>query len=191
MRYLVISGGAIYFGGPGNCTQALISPERPERANIPLVLQFSGVAGGIIWDRIAGVAPEQHTDVGRRALLDILTNRLDVPLEGPLRLQVASELERVWIPKDERERIYEQRELDVVEDWRPAFKHWAKVGGRRAFVESCAEFFGFSSGKMLDQFRLRVRQGKPAGRLWIRKDKEFLQRLPRWILLRRRRPPRS
>jgi hypothetical protein len=69
----------------------------------------------IIRERTAGLPPERKIDVGRRTILEILMTQPTVPLTDDLRLYVALELERLWLPKKELAKIERQRELRKVE----------------------------------------------------------------------------
>jgi hypothetical protein len=71
--------------------------------------------GKIIEVRTAGLPPQQREDVARRTIIEILATRPEVPLTGMLRRHVALELERLWIPQKERNKINRQRALQHTE----------------------------------------------------------------------------
>ena len=135
----------------------------------PGVIWFSGRFGEIIAERIAGVAPEQRTDIARRTIIEILITRPEVPLIGLLRRYVAMELEKVWLPKRERQKVYRQRELELIESvyslakFGRKNKTWAKAGKpqpQSTSLEAVADFFGFPSPEALAQFLKRERRAR-------------------------------
>jgi hypothetical protein len=156
---------------------------------------FSGRFGEIIEERIAGVAPDQERDITRRTVIEVLLTRPDVPLTGPLRLQVACALEQLWIPPRELQKIYLQRRLEHYEEWLSAAKWtrktkpWAKAGKPKPKglnqppLDVVADFFGFRTPNALAQFLKRERGARKTAASQRRSPP-----LPLWLMFP---PPRS
>jgi hypothetical protein len=135
----------------------------------PDLALFNGRFGEIIAERIAGVAPEQRADIARRTIIEILMTRPEVPLIGLLRRDVAMELEKVWLPKRERQKVCRQRRLEFIESvyflakYGRKNKTWAKAGKpqpQSTSLEAVADYFGFPSPEALAQFLKRERQAR-------------------------------